>query len=65
MEFNAFTSWLKENNMSPRAFSMWSRISYNTILKICRGEQIRKDIAKRVVKHTKKKLRMEDFGYSS
>lgn len=44
-------------------FEKYARINLATIYKILRGGQVRKDIAKKVIRVTKKHLTLADFGY--
>lgn len=44
-------------------FAEYARINLSTIYKIINGGSMRKDIAKRVVRVTKKKVTLEELGY--
>lgn len=60
-----FGSYLLSTGESAYAFKKRARVSIATIYKILHGEAIRKDVAKHIVRASKKELTMEDFGYVS
>lgn len=55
--------YLASINETAYDFTKYARVNLATIYKILNGGQIRKDIAKRIVRVTKKQLTLEDFGY--
>jgi len=57
--------YLVDRNESAYDFFKYARISLATIYKILNGEKIRKDVARRLVRVTKKHLTLEDFGYET
>lgn len=57
--------YLAAKGESAYDFEKYARVSLATIYKILNGDPIRKDIAKRIVRVTKKELTMEDFGYET
>lgn len=57
--------YLIDRNESAYDFVKYARISLATIYKILNGEKIRKDVARRLVRVTKKHLTLEDFGYET
>ena len=57
--------YLLAKNESAYDFEKYAKIDIVTIYKILNGKPIRKDIAKRIMRVTKKRVTMEDFGYVS
>lgn len=60
-----FGRYLLKKEESAYDFAKYARISVLTIYKILQGKDIRIDVAKRVVRVTKKELKLEDFGYET
>ncbi len=60
---NKFKEYLDNKGVSPLAFRKACLLSLNTIYKLYRGEKVRIDTAKRIVRVTKKEITLEDLGH--
>lgn len=60
---NKFKLFLQKREEVPFAFSKKSGISLRTVYKIFHGSKPRKDVAKKIVRHSNKELSLKDFGY--
>ena len=60
---NKFGSYLSAKGETAYDFAKYTQISLNTIYKLLRGEPVRRDIAKRVVRATQKFISLVDLGY--
>lgn len=60
---NPFKAYLSKRNESPFSFSKRSGLSVLTVYKLYKGGTIRRDTARKVVRHSNKELSLQDFGY--
>ena len=56
--------YLNDRNESAYDFEKYAKINIVTIYKVLNGKTIRKDVAKRIVRVTKKFITLEDLGYA-
>lgn len=57
--------YLAVTNESCRAFAIRSKLSINTVAKLFHGKCVRKDVAKKIVRATRKAITLEDLGYET
>lgn len=58
-----FKEYLDSRDETVYAFHKATRISWVTVMRLYKGGNVRKDIAKRIQRATKKKVTMEEMGY--
>ena len=60
---NKFVEYLKNRKESAYDFSKRSGIAINTVYRVLKGSHPRKDVAKKIVRATKKEITLSDFNY--
>jgi predicted transcriptional regulator len=59
----AFQQWLHKKDLTVSAFAKISGLSDATLYKAYKGNKMRIDTVRRIVKCTKKQLTLSDFGH--
>jgi predicted transcriptional regulator len=62
---NKFKEYLDSREESFKEFANRTYIAPNTVSKLYHGKQVRRDIAKWVVKVTKGEITLEDLGFGT
>lgn len=60
-----FKEYLDRRNEKPKHFAIRAKLSENTIYKLYKGEQLRIDTAKRIVRVTHGEVTLADLGYEN
>lgn len=60
---NKFKEFLQKRQEAPFNFAKRCGVSARTVYKIFHGSKPRKDVAKKIVRHSNKQLTLGDFGY--
>lgn len=63
MYINSFKNYLVTRGETPNAFAKRSGVARATVYKIFHTGKCRKDVARKVVRHSNKMLFLKDFGY--
>lgn len=64
MKENKLKQFLDAHSLSAYDLFRITNISLTTIYKIINGGRPRKDVAKKIVRATKREITLEDFGYT-
>lgn len=62
-ERTKFDTWLWHRRESGKAFARRAKLSHMTVQKAVRGEKVRIDSARKIVRYCNGELTLADFGY--